>query len=66
MARAQSVLRRDLLPVALAVALAWTLGMGAGSASAQTGPVYTATPPTYGALYRDGQTDKWLLGGTWL
>jgi beta-glucuronidase len=27
---------------------------------------YTATPPTYGALYRDGQNDRWLLGGTWL
>jgi beta-glucuronidase len=27
---------------------------------------YTATPPTYGALYQDGQNDRWLLGGTWL
>ncbi len=25
-----------------------------------------ATPPVYGSLYRDGVTDKWLLGGTWL
>jgi beta-glucuronidase len=24
------------------------------------------TPPTKGALYRDGQTDRYLLGGTWL
>ena len=23
-------------------------------------------PPTKGALYRDGQTDRYLLGGTWL
>jgi beta-glucuronidase len=25
-----------------------------------------ATPPTYGALYQDGQTGRYLLGGTWL
>src|ERR1700759_1977532 len=30
------------------------------------GPVYTATPPTLGALYRDGQSGRYLLGGTWL
>jgi beta-glucuronidase len=29
-------------------------------------PPYTAQPPTKGALYRDGQTDRYLLGGTWL
>jgi beta-glucuronidase len=28
--------------------------------------VYKATPPTLGALYRDGQTGRYLLGGTWL
>jgi beta-glucuronidase len=27
---------------------------------------YTPTPPTHGALYQDGQNDRWLLGGTWL
>ncbi|HLJ02093.1 MAG TPA: glycoside hydrolase family 2 TIM barrel-domain containing protein [Solirubrobacteraceae bacterium] len=26
----------------------------------------TATPPTPGALYRDGQSGRYLLGGTWL
>ena len=25
-----------------------------------------APPPSRGALYSDGQTDRWLLGGTWL
>jgi beta-glucuronidase len=25
-----------------------------------------ASPPTYGALYRDGPDDRWLLGGSWL
>ncbi|HTX31671.1 MAG TPA: glycoside hydrolase family 2 TIM barrel-domain containing protein [Solirubrobacteraceae bacterium] len=37
----------------------------ASPVSAQ-GPVYTATPPTPGALYRDGQSGRYLLGGTWL
>ncbi len=27
---------------------------------------YTPAPPTPGALYRDGQTGRYLLGGTWL
>lgn len=27
---------------------------------------YAPQPPTKGALYRDGQTDRFLLGGTWL
>ena len=27
---------------------------------------YPATPPTKGALYPDGQDDRWLLGGEWL
>ncbi|MGI8428270.1 MAG: glycoside hydrolase family 2 protein [Solirubrobacteraceae bacterium] len=27
---------------------------------------YTAQTPTRGALYRDGQTGRYLLGGTWL
>jgi beta-glucuronidase len=46
--------------VSLVVAVA-----GAGIARAQ-GPVYTATPPTKGALYSDGQTGRYRLGGTWL
>ncbi len=37
----------------------------AGIARAQ-GPIYSAGPPTKGALYRDGQTDRYLLAGTWL
>src|SRR5947209_19038213 len=36
-----------------------------GTASAQ-GPVYKPSPPTLGALYRDGQTGRYLLGGSWL
>lgn len=36
-----------------------------GKAQAQ-GPAYAATPPTLGALYRDGQSGRYLLGGSWL
>ena len=46
--------------------LALMLGVNIAKADAQTGPAYMATPPTHGALYRDGTTDKWLLGGSWL
>jgi beta-glucuronidase len=49
---------------ALAGAAAVALS-GAPVAAAQ-GPVYTAQPPTKQVLYQDGQTDRWLLGGTWL
>jgi beta-glucuronidase len=35
-------------------------------AGAQTAGPYLATPPTKGALYPDGQNDRWLLGGEWL
>ncbi len=39
--------------------------VSAGVARAQV-PAYSATPPTPGALYRDGQTGRYLLGGSWL
>jgi beta-glucuronidase len=51
---------RRLLPVALLALL-----IGAGAAHAQ-GPVYAPTAPSSGALYRDGQTGRYLLGGAWL
>ena len=38
----------------------------ASQARASSAGTYTATPPTPGALYQDGPTDRWLLGGTWL
>jgi len=50
------------LLVTAAIALA-----GAGSAlAAAHGPRYAADPPTAGTWYRDGQTGRYLLGGTWL
>ncbi len=42
------------------------LALDGTPARAQTPVAYAATPPTYGALYRDGPDDRWLLGGTWL
>ena len=37
----------------------------APTAAAQ-GPTYLPQPPSKQVLYRDGQTDRYLLGGTWL
>jgi beta-glucuronidase len=48
------------LVLCVAVALA-----AAGVARAQ-GSAYATQPPTPGALYRDGQSGRYLLGGTWL
>jgi beta-glucuronidase len=56
------------LAVALAapdVARAQTSPYALAPPYAITSP-YAARPPTKGALYRDGQTDRYLLGGTWL
>jgi beta-glucuronidase len=56
---------------ALAICLALMLGLSAAAHAASTGPAAGAvgpapTPPTRGALYRDGQTNRYLLGGAWL
>jgi beta-glucuronidase len=48
-----------------ALFVAFLVLAASGVAHAQT-PVDTPTPPTKGALYSDGQTDRYLLGGTWL
>ncbi len=40
-------------------------GVSTGTAGAQ-GFAYAAQPPTAGALYRDGQSGRYLLGGEWL
>ncbi len=48
----------------------WAVVIGivlAGCGVAEPRPFsYKAEPPTKGALYADGQTDRYLLGGTWL
>jgi beta-glucuronidase len=62
---------RRLLPrlghlLALLAAACVAAGSASPAAIAQTGPSYAASPPTAGALYRDGPGDRWLLGGAWL
>jgi beta-glucuronidase len=54
---------RSLSSTALAAVV--LLAVTAGSAQAQ-GPSYVPSPPTRGALYADGQTGRYLLGGQWL
>jgi beta-glucuronidase len=54
--------------IRLSRALILSVGLvlaGAGVARA-SGPAYAAQPPTRGALYRDGQTGRYLLAGPWL
>jgi Glycosyl hydrolases family 2, TIM barrel domain/Glycosyl hydrolases family 2, sugar binding domain/Glycosyl hydrolases family 2 len=52
-----------LLGCLVAVARPGPLPLTAAKAE---GPVYAASPPTPGALYRDGQAGRFLLGGEWL
>jgi beta-glucuronidase len=40
--------------------------LSAPAAARAQSTVYPATPPTAGALYRDGQNGRYLLGGEWL
>jgi len=49
-----------------ALVLSVLVALGACGVARAQGPVYTATPPTKGALYSDGQSGRYLLGGTWL
>jgi beta-glucuronidase len=56
--------RRSALSV-LTVCLAM-MALDAATAGAQTAPVDSTAAPTQGALYQDGPTDRWLLGGQWL
>jgi beta-glucuronidase len=58
--------RGTRLGVATAVVSLAVLQLSLASPVSAQGPVYTATPPTPGALYRDGQAGRYLLGGTWL
>jgi beta-glucuronidase len=42
------------------------LALACAPTAAATGPTYLPQPPTKQVLYEDGQTDRYLLGGTWL
>src|SRR4051794_19533384 len=58
--RKATMIARRLVLIAIAIMLS-----APAIAHAQS-LVYTATPPTAGTLYRDGQTGRYLLGGEWL
>ena len=58
-------LRSRIVLAAAALTLLTLQLPGAMPARAQ-GPTYAASAPTPGALYRDGQSGRYLLGGTWL
>jgi beta-glucuronidase len=66
------VLRSLVVPIVVALALAvFASGVAGGgilaSGLARAQPyTFAPTAPTKGALYSDGQTDRYLLGGTWL
>ena len=49
-----------------ALVVAVLLALVASASTNAQGPVYAASAPTAGALYRDGQTGRYLLSGTWL
>ena len=54
--------RRGLAVALATVLIALVLPAGAGAGAA---PAAGASPPTPGALYRDGQSGRYLLGGAW-
>ena len=62
--RGESAMRAAIKRTVLAGARARSFGVTA-VAHAQ-GPAYAAQPPSAHALYADGQTGRYLLGGTWL
>lgn len=51
---------------ALVASVVVALALPAVASAQATSTPYVATPPTPGALYRDGQTGRYLLGGEWL
>lgn len=70
--RANRRARRHAAPAVLVILTTClaVLGLGSAVAGARTTPgratADAAAPPTYGALYQDGPTDRWLLSGQWL
>ena len=46
--------------------LALAILLVTATAAHAQGPIYTASAPTPGALYTDGQSGRYLLGGGWL
>ncbi|MDQ2759240.1 MAG: hypothetical protein M3Y17_02100 [Actinomycetota bacterium] len=55
-----------LVVLARVLALSASIVLGVTGVGRAQASAYVAQPPTKGALYRDGQTGRYLLGGTWL
>ena len=64
--RERTVRRRERTVILRAVILGFVLALAASGVAYAQGPAYSAQPPTKGALYSDGQTGRYLLGGAWL
>ena len=54
------------MPARLVVCLLLLLALICAPSAAAQGPAYAPQTPSKQVLYRDGQTDRYLLGGTWL
>jgi beta-glucuronidase len=54
------------LVICLLVGLTGTATVAGAKTTGGHSAAAAATPPTSGALYQDGPTDRWLLGGQWL
>jgi glycosyl hydrolase family 2 len=59
-------MRAPALGQVLAAAFGLSLALLAAPLARAQGPAYTPSAPSAGALYRDGQTGRYLLGGAWL
>jgi beta-glucuronidase len=58
--------RAAWLPVAVGMALGLLWALAAPAVALAGDLAYSAQPPTKGALYQDGQSGRYLLGGSWL
>ncbi len=61
-----ALLRRCTRVAGLTAAIAAMLSAAGAAEALAQGPAYVATAPTKGALYSDGNWDRYLLGGAWL
>jgi beta-glucuronidase len=52
--------------LARSLVLSAVLAFATSAVARAQGPAYPAQPPAKGALYADGQSGRYLLGGTWL
>jgi beta-glucuronidase len=58
--------RAPITVPARSFAIALLLVLGASGVARAQGPAYVADTPAKGALYRNGSSDRYLVGGAWL